>query len=304
MRFYKLIKFLYLVRMGIPLHISQLIFLYMVLLLPSQIQTQNISSRDLIEFCQNNGKRYLAVTSFDMEIASVKSFIKGLYNSSTSNTIMETRFISPKHFHEDDNLILDNINYEQETFVLVGSILKQKNWGRYLNMLTGTKLKSGVFVIADSISYNHTLEIDRLFKSLSESSYFYFLSKEEKHNSVTWKKVITLRNYFYPIVNAIKFDKFNRISTGYDLMGLHIKCSTLSWAPYLTLSNCTGVNKTNCTSTGYLADLMDNLGVMFNFTWDCDGEPNDDWGSIPISGKALEYNAVIVSNLIFENIAN
>ena len=268
----------------------------MLILFPLEIQTQSISSCDLIEFCQNNGKKYLAVTSLDMEIASVKSFIKGTYDRATSDQLLETRFISSQFFHEDDSSIHDIINYEQETLVLVASIFKQKNWGRYLNMLTRTKAKSGVFVIVDSISHNHTEEIHRLLKNLSESSYFYFLSKEEgeNHNSVAWKKIITLRHYYHPVVNTIKFDKFKRMTTDYDMKALHIKCFTLSGEPYLTVSNCTGKNKTNCVSTGYLADLMDSLSLMLNFTWHCDGEPNNNWGTIPTSGKTLTYKAVIV----------
>ena len=100
-----------------------------------------------------------------------------------------------------------------------------------------------------------------------------------------WRKVITLRHYKQPVINIITFDKFGRIITHYDMQGLHIRCSTLSWAPYLTLSNCHGRNQTNCTSIGYLADLMDNLGEIFNFTWQCDAEPENNWGTVPISGR-------------------
>ena len=33
-----------------------------------------------------------------------------------------------------------------------------------------------------------------------------------------------------------------------------------------------------------MADLMNMVGNMLNFTWHCDAEPNNDWGVTPKSG--------------------
>ena len=83
----------------------------------------------------------------------------------------------------------------------------------------------------------------------------------------------------------MKFDEKGRMITSHEMQGIHIKCYTLPWAPYLTLSDCMQPNLTSCKSVGYLADVMDNLGSMFNFTWDCDMDPKGDWGVLPISGS-------------------
>ena len=266
-----------------------------VLLLP-EVHFQSVSSKDLIEFCHKNGKRNLAIASFDMNLKPVEALIIETVKAGASQHLLTARF-TPMHYNQsNEKFVANHIDYERETLVLVGSISNIYSWDYYLSILSQTKVKSGILVIVESISINHEdLIIDKL-QTFSENSYFYMLYKRlrQEDNSSNWDKVITIRNYYHPIINPIEFDNFGRIITKYDLNGVHIKCCTLSWAPYLTLSNCVGPKKINCTSSGYLADLMDNLGRMMNFTWTCDAEPDHNWGTIPISGAK---SIVIISSL-------
>ena len=62
-----------------------------------------------------------------------------------------------------------------------------------------------------------------------------------------------------------------------------MKSSALSWEPYLSITNCADTGQ-ECNSKGYLADVMDILGVMMNFTWESHAQREKDWGIIPISG--------------------
>ena len=256
-----------------------------VLLLP-EVHFQSVSSKDLIEFCQKNGKRNLAMASFDMNLKPVEALIAETMKGGSSLQVLTTRFV-PMHYNQsNEKFVANHINYEQETLVLVGSISDIYAWGHYISIMSQTKVKSGILVIVEPISIDHEDLIISKLQTFGENSYFYIAYKRQRQedNSSNWDKVITLRNYYHPIINPIEFDNFGRMITKYDLNGIHIKCCTLSWAPYLTLSDCVGPNKVNCTSTGYLADLMDNLGRMMNFTWICDAEPDHNWGTIPISG--------------------
>ena len=37
---------------------------------------------------------------------------------------------------------------------------------------------------------------------------------------------------------------------------------------------------------GYLPETMAFLELMYNFTWECTKEPNDNWGVVPITGPS------------------
>ena len=266
-----------------------------VLLLP-EVHFHLVSSKDLIEFCHKNGKRNLAIASYDMNLIPVKTLVAETMKGGPSLEFLTTRFV-PMHYNQsNETFVASHIDYEQETLVLVGSIFNIYAWDYYLSIVSQTKIKSGILVIVEPISIHHEDAILTRLQNFSENSYFYMVYKRQRqeNNSSNWDKVITLRNYYHPIINPIEFDNFGRMITKYDLNGVHIKCCTLSWAPYLMLSDCVGPNKVNCTSTGYLADLMDILGTMMNFTWICDAEPDHNWGTIPISGvKAI----VIITSL-------
>ena len=257
-----------------------------VLFLP-EVHFQAVSSKELLQFCQKNGRNNLAIASFEMQLVPVKAFVTATMKGFSSLQFSDSRFVPIQHNQNIDRFVADHIDYQQETLVIVGSILNLYNWDRYISIISQTKVKSGILVILEPMSNKHAAEFFTKLQNFSENSYFYMLYKNrhQKNNASNWDKVITLRNYYRPIINPIEFDKFGRMITKYDLNGVHIKCCTLSWAPYLTLSDCVGPKKVNCTSTGYLADLMDNLGRMMNFTWTCDAEPDNNWGTIPISGE-------------------
>ena len=45
-------------------------------------------------------------------------------------------------------------------------------------------------------------------------------------------------------------------------------------------------NGRNCINSGFLADMMDSLGLVFNFTWESHAPPDGSWGVTPIDGPA------------------
>jgi len=69
-------------------------------------------------------------------------------------------------------------------------------------------------------------------------------------------------------MNVLSFSPSGRVKEQFNLGGLKIESITLSWAPYLTLGNCDVEGKNCQTVEGLLADYMNILANMFNFTWE------------------------------------
>ena len=67
------------------------------------------------------------------------------------------------------------------------------------------------------------------------------------------------------------------------LQGMKIMSNTLPWPPFFEINNCDS-NGRNCETRGFLADYMNALGQIMNFTWESHKPPDDNWGVEPLSG--------------------
>ena len=74
-----------------------------------------------------------------------------------------------------------------------------------------------------------------------------------------------------------------RILETYELGGIQIQSMSLPWSPYLVQDNCQA-NGITCDSEGYLIDIVEMAGRLFNFTYVSLRDPNNDWGVTPKSG--------------------
>ncbi len=72
----------------------------------------------------------------------------------------------------------------------------------------------------------------------------------------------------------------------FDLRGNTLQLVTLSWMPWLGLLGC-GEGGAGCRSEGILADILDSMSDMFNFTCRVDREPSGEWGSVPANGTSF-----------------
>jgi hypothetical protein len=92
-----------------------------------------------------------------------------------------------------------------------------------------------------------------------------------------------LNNVTQAVINPVTFNQFGQIKEEYNLQGIEIVSITLDWAPYFMIENCNEFGK-NCKKSGFLADFMDGLGKILNFTWDSHAPLDGIWGVRPISG--------------------
>ncbi len=71
---------------------------------------------------------------------------------------------------------------------------------------------------------------------------------------------------------------------GYDLQGLEVTSSTLSWAPFLTIDDCDETGRNCKKNFGYLGDYMEFIAGAMNFTLVSYQDVDRDWGVVPKSG--------------------
>ena len=107
--------------------------------------------------------------------------------------------------------------------------------------------------------------------------FYWVYSENEDTNELPWFRVMSLNDQTNAVVNKLKFHNRTRIVEEYDMQGTHIVSISLSWIPYFSLYDCNAEGK-ECKSDGYLRAMMDALGSLMNFTWDCHQEINQDWG--------------------------
>ena len=235
-------------------------------------------SNAALDFLQANGKKNLNFVTMDNEDLIVKEALRKLVRASKLTTKIRSRVLLP----ED---IKTKHRFHEDTLILVTSS-QSKNWDEYVDIVAGTKIMSSLIICLGEYQRQIFDELCWSLQNKSKSSFFYWMGVEgQRLETIDWKEIISLKNTNKIIGVPIKFDSFGRVVFEKNLHGVHINCSTVSWAPYFELTGCKGENETNCKGVGYLADIMNILGNRFNFTWSCDKEPNRFWGNNePISG--------------------
>lgn len=238
---------------------------------------------DLLRFCENLGLKFLTVYSHETS-ADVNIFLNYLHYKSKSefHDIRTNQLKVPWNIHRGLTL-----KYDQDVLVAVASSNLERRRS-YLTMISKTKVKRAVFVIVGGITDFQLKNIVRDTKSLSENMYFYLVFRLYDMNGdseTRYYRVVSIKGNDNVVLQTIDVAKKEKITEISNLEGLHIKCLTLSWAPYLSLSDCDENNK-NCKSIGYFADLMNIAANHLNFTWDCDKQPENNWGIIQVSGPS------------------
>ena len=226
-----------------------------------------------------------SIISFDYNDKNVRRI---LYHYESSKVLSREVIYTSVH------LLLSTRNSSSS---LKGSLSKQRilalasssnslHWQNYLNMLAKSNLKSSILLFIGEIENQKIEQLHNMLNNLSKNSLFYMAYQlKESSEELVWHQVLTLQGYSKAVINLVEFDSFGRVIESYDMQGLHIVSISLSWAPYFTLYNCTE-RKRNCSSDGYLTDLMNILGGMMNFTWESHGEIEGNWGTTAISGPS------------------
>ena len=232
----------------------------------------------VLNFLQQNEKKFLTFTSLDENKLDVATMARSLYRESKLRRHMRSRTLENKD-------VKSLHHFEQDTLVIVTSSTSQ-NWNKYLTMIGNTKIMSSIVVCIGDWSEENEKNLNFYIKEMSKNMFFYMIHINSNDSRVKiLNQIVSLKNSNLINTTPLQFNYIGKVVLEKNLHGLHINCSTLPWWPYLELNNCTGKNKTKCHGEGYLADIMDIMGSRLNFTWSCDIEPNGNWGHLEtISG--------------------
>ena len=254
--------------------------------LASDSVTNHQISNNIINFLGNNVGQFLdhlSVVSMDRNDKEINSVLRHLLNARKFSSYNQLHHAIYKsiHFGNSSKKASHIIETFSRNFVAIASAANSSKWQLYLDLMSGSNPNNAILGFTESFDINRENALHQRVKNLSMNSMFYmtyFIDGEFR-----WYRVITLTNYDKAVINLLEFDLCGKLIEGYDMQGLHIVSVTLSWSPYFTLE-CDEKAYTNCQGEGYLADAMDILGDMMNFTWESHAQKEGDWGVKPISG--------------------
>ena len=111
----------------------------------------------------------------------------------------------------------------------------------------------------------------------------FYMAVLNKSAIISWYQVMTLKTG--TVMQQLTFaENTFRIVENYNLQGLRIRSTTLTWAPFLTINDCNKTGLACMINYGYLKDYMDALALKFNFTYTSHRNTDNDWGVIPKKG--------------------
>ena len=248
-------------------------------------------SENIIDFVGNNFERFLdhvSIVSFDKDDRSVHSAIYHLLLLSWKkrSKLHKTSFYTSVQYLGEQQNMVRTVNMLNRNIIAIASSTDPSRWQKYLNLSTKTKTNSVILVLTGVLDSSQVRTLYKMINELSSNSMFYVMYRTNKDPlNCMWYQIINLHGYDKSIINLIEFDSSGKIIENYDLQGIHLLSVSLTWSPYFIITNCANQHK-NCQSEGYLAETMDILSGMLNFTWESHREKDSFWGTKPISGPA------------------
>ena len=99
--------------------------------------------------------------------------------------------------------------------------------------------------------------------------------------------VVTLRDGRDAIENILQEDGSPRERRILSLQGARLTAIALPWPPYVrSMDSCRNGFK-DCEAAGPLMEIMGLLGELYNFTSSVDRDPDNNWGTKPVTGTRL-----------------
>ena len=153
----------------------------------------------------------------------------------------------------------------------------------YLTAIMQRQIKMSLLVLSKPWDNDKTNLIMKHLFDLQATTYFYVAMPASSFVEITWLQIISLKSG--STISNLTFAKNSfRIIETWDLQGLQITSTSLTWPPYLTIDGCNEDGLKCKKNYGYLIDIMDKLAFKFNFTYISQKNMDNDWGSFGING--------------------
>ena len=276
----------------------------------------NTPVNEILSFLALNGKRHLSVVTLDYYDINVVEFqYKFIEISKRRQTIysndVSTKFDFLASWDRKDypvTTVKEKINYYTDSLVIIASAHDSSNWDAYFDLLTKVEVMSATMIFPDQIPQDKKEMFVAKLEVTMKSRFFYWIYEDEDDQTsiIAYNRVITLVGVKQVAVNKLSFNGWGYIIEDYDLQGMHILSTTVSWPPYIYLpEECKRRKLYNdkCKPQGHLVDTLNAMGHLMNFTWECHGDPNDNYGTTPTSGPANENGtwAGVVGDVFYGN---
>ena len=252
-----------------------------LLQLPAMIDSfETNEASDILHLCERNGKRNVNFFTLDQRDPYVQVALQHFMNVAKRRSHVYSRKVV------DPDFILNSVNFHKDSLIVLASSANASNWQTYLEIMTQTKIMSSIIVMTKELNLAHIKLMVSHIERLAKNSFFYWIYKAENSNhEMIWSQVLTVDHYTQAVINNLKFNRLGIIVEEYDMQGMNLVSTELSFPPYLTYLECNGGNR-ECKTSGYLVDAMDIFAKTMNFTWESHQDTSNDWGAAPISGPA------------------
>ena len=150
----------------------------------------------------------------------------------------------------------------------------------YLKVIADRKVRMSLLLFINLVEDDSYAELLEHVGKTRSPSYFYAARMDPGSGTMMWHRVFSLNSG--TITDALTFaENTLRVIESFNLKGLEVQSTTLTWAPFYTIDNCNHDGLECATSYGYLKDYMDILSKKFNFTYSSHKNMDNDWGVVP-----------------------
>ena len=110
------------------------------------LHSKPLSSSDILDFCENNGMKYLTFVSIDTNVRDPRTFLVELLKGSKLRPSLRTRYIESGRNDQEQNFVSSLTEYDKDTLVVTSSP-NTAEWKHYLKLIAKRKIMSSLFVI-------------------------------------------------------------------------------------------------------------------------------------------------------------
>ena len=203
-------------------------------------------------------------------------YVDVFYNSSSNNWI----WFRPKDISVATIPMSEVKRMRKNSFGVFIFENQAGNLETYLKIITERKVRMTLLLHinpAEDGSYERILEY---LEDMKTPSFFYVAKVTPRPGIMLWQQVFSLTSG--AIIDDLTFvGNSYKIKDSFDLKGLEVRSTSLSWDPFYTIDGCNEVGLECAPSYGYLEDYMNMLSKSFNFTYSSHKNMDNDWGLIP-----------------------
>ena len=153
----------------------------------------------------------------------------------------------------------------------------------YVSSLISRKIKTSLLILTKPLVSDGINLLKSYLSSLQSPAFFYTATLTKNSSVLAWNQIISVKSG--SVINALTFAENSfRIIETYDLHGLEITSTALTWPPYLTIDDCNEFGLECAKNYGYMIDIMEKLEIKYNFSCISQKNVDNDWGMTPKSG--------------------